>query len=554
MKKFYFASPSFLLSVFFFIIFSSSAHPQEKKVDSTTYHYNAILSPKNNYTIQKSIVFFKTQLEEHNTNDDPIYRAQILNIIALGQYNMGELFKSETTAVDSYKALELAPKTSERNAIQVSLGNHLGRLYKRVGDTNNALDYFTKTLHLVTKKSDSIIILNNIASIHIDSGEYQKAIDILKPFVNDSTGIEENINRATVLDNYGYSLARLHNSEGVAFLKRAEEINEKIKHSRGLFSTQRHLAEHYKLNGEITKASVYSANAIKIANELKAPYFRLKALGIAIETGDTSGALVYKKLSDSLKSVEQQEENKYIAQKYEYSQYQTAAKENELIAQKEITKNRLYQLLVITLLLLITAVIIISKILGRKKRMEQLFETEARFSKKIHDEVSNDVYKVMAQIQSNKGIDPRLIDNLESIYNRTRDISRENSLIDVATCFHSTLTDLFLGYQSDTLQIITRNSEALQWKRISKTKKNTIYRVLQELITNTIKHGQASLILIEFAQKRKQITLTYTDNGVGGALSSKNGLQNVENRIIAHKGTITFESEKNKGFKAHIQI
>ncbi len=111
-----------------------------------------------------------------------------------------------------------------------------------------------------------------------------------------------------------------------------------------------------------------------------------------------------------------------------------------------------------------------------------------------------------------------------------------------------------MGYQSDTLQIITRNSEGLPWERISNAKENTVYRVLQELITNTIKHGKASIILITFAQNRKQLTVIYKDNGIGGALSDTNGLQNVENRITAHKGRITFESEKNKGFKAHIHI
>ncbi len=490
----------------------------------------------------------------HDKRDDPTYRAHILSLISLGQLNTGELFKSEITAIESYKALEKAPDTDRSKTIKISLGNQLGRLYRRLGDTDNALTYFKKTLPLVSKKRDRLILLNNIASIHIDTGEYQKAIDLLAPIVRDSAAIKEADNKATVFDNYGYSLSRLDHPEGIPFMERAEKINRDIANIKGLFSTQRHLAETYKENGDNTKARFYALESIKIANQLKTPSFRLKALGLLIETGITTDALTYKRLSDSLQAVRQQEENKYIAQKYEYSLYQTEAKENELLAQKEISKNRLYQLLVVTLLLLSIAIIIISRILHRKKRMQQLFKTEARFSKKIHDEISNDVYKVMAQIQSHKEIHPRLMDDLENIYNRTRDISREHSLIEVSANFNATLIDLFLGYQSDTLQIITRNSEGLQWERISNAKKNTVYRVLQELITNTIKHGKASIILITFAQNRKQLTMIYKDNGVGGALSDTNGLQNVENRITAHKGRITFESEKNKGFKAHIQI
>ena len=168
--------------------------------------------------------------------------------------------------------------------------------------------------------------------------------------------------------------------------------------------------------------------------------------------------------------------------------------------------------------------------------------------------MSNDIYKVMAHMQSSKELDPGLMDNLESIYNRTRDISRETSPIDASKNFQTTLSDLLLGYQSDSLNIVTRNSDGVRWAQISNEKKNAIYRVLQELITNTVKHGRASLVLIEFNQDYKKIAIRYKDNGIGSELSNKNGLQNVENRIKAFKGTVTFESEKNKGFQANIQM
>jgi signal transduction histidine kinase len=35
-------------------------------------------------------------------------------------------------------------------------------------------------------------------------------------------------------------------------------------------------------------------------------------------------------------------------------------------------------------------------------------------------------------------------------------------------------------------------------------------------------------------------------------LNSRNGLQNVENRILAIKGTITFDTKSGKGFKSSI--
>ena len=47
------------------------------------------------------------------------------------------------------------------------------------------------------------------------------------------------------------------------------------------------------------------------------------------------------------------------------------------------------------------------------------------------------------------------------------------------------------------------------------------------------------------------------DNGIGATenqLKSKNGLQNVENRILAVKGNISFDISPNKGFKVRFTI
>lgn len=54
----------------------------------------------------------------------------------------------------------------------------------------------------------------------------------------------------------------------------------------------------------------------------------------------------------------------------------------------------------------------------------------------------------------------------------------------------------------------------------------------------------------------KKIFIDYTDNGKGCDQNKiiKNGLQNMENRILATKGTITFETEPDRGFKVKISM
>ena len=62
-------------------------------------------------------------------------------------------------------------------------------------------------------------------------------------------------------------------------------------------------------------------------------------------------------------------------------------------------------------------------------------------------------------------------------------------------------------------------------------------------------------VLKMLKNNKNKLHLDYSDNGLGVALDDinlKNGLQNVENRILAIKGTITFDTKSNKGFKTNI--
>ena len=183
-----------------------------------------------------------------------------------------------------------------------------------------------------------------------------------------------------------------------------------------------------------------------------------------------------------------------------------------------------------------------------------MFLTESRISKKVHDEVANDVYQVMAKLQSRSDPNDEVLDDLDNIYTKTRDISKEHSLFDVSSNFGEQLDDLFRSYETSEISVVTLNNAQIEWDEISELKKKTIYKVLQELLTNMRKHSAASHALIRFEQRNRKVSIHYKDNGVGCTLEKSNGLQNVENRMAALKGRITFESEPNKGFEAKMVV
>ncbi|WP_109298809.1 sensor histidine kinase [Aquimarina sp. AU474] len=91
---------------------------------------------------------------------------------------------------------------------------------------------------------------------------------------------------------------------------------------------------------------------------------------------------------------------------------------------------------------------------------------------------------------------------------------------------------------------------------IRKSRELNIYRIIQELITNTLKHANASIIKIELKNENDALVILYQDNGKGldkqEVLHKKGlGLKNIESRLSVLSGNINFLTTA-KGFKVEI--
>jgi signal transduction histidine kinase len=62
---------------------------------------------------------------------------------------------------------------------------------------------------------------------------------------------------------------------------------------------------------------------------------------------------------------------------------------------------------------------------------------------------------------------------------------------------------------------------------------------------------------INFQKNKNNLQIDYSDTGVGATVNDvklRNGLRNVENRIVAINGSVTFDSNSSKGFKTSFTI
>lgn len=86
-----------------------------------------------------------------------------------------------------------------------------------------------------------------------------------------------------------------------------------------------------------------------------------------------------------------------------------------------------------------------------------------------------------------------------------------------------------------------------------KNEELNFYRIIQEALSNVVKHSQAKACKIDLRQTRNQIILQVKDNGVGFDFSEEFekigslGLKTLKSRVQQLKGSLIFDSQKGKG-------
>jgi signal transduction histidine kinase len=96
-------------------------------------------------------------------------------------------------------------------------------------------------------------------------------------------------------------------------------------------------------------------------------------------------------------------------------------------------------------------------------------------------------------------------------------------------------------------------------KTLEKPTELVLYRIVQELGNNAIKHASAKNIFIQLNTHEKGITITVEDDGKGfdTTLITKSktaGLQNIQSRIDYLKGSWEIQSASGNGTSINIEI
>jgi signal transduction histidine kinase len=121
---------------------------------------------------------------------------------------------------------------------------------------------------------------------------------------------------------------------------------------------------------------------------------------------------------------------------------------------------------------------------------------------------------------------------------------------------HAAINELCSAFTNgDTIAIAYSNPDQQAFfNSVAIEKYLHIYRVLQELINNSVRHGKATRIQIIFENDGVKKECTYVDNGSGFdteelPIKKGLGLKNIESRIQFLNGTLKMTSAIGKGVR-----
>ncbi|WP_405399892.1 ATP-binding protein [Maribacter sp. Asnod2-G09] len=204
--------------------------------------------------------------------------------------------------------------------------------------------------------------------------------------------------------------------------------------------------------------------------------------------------------------------------------------------------------------------------------IDAMIEGQEKERQRIANDLHDDLGGLMATVKLHfNSLHSKVKDDKDDMYEKT------NNLIDEA--YHKIRTiahaknsgviakqGLLKAVKQMAAKVSAANTISIQVKdfgldnRLENSLELTLFRIIQELITNTIKHAKATKVNIHLTNHGDSLNILIEDNGIGFesniviAASNGMGLKSIDKRITHLDGTLHIESEPGKGSTIIIDI
>jgi len=486
-----------------------------------------------------------------------------------------------------------------KNTAQAKVYNELGFFYRMQKNDTAALNSFKEAYRLAMADHNEAVMataVNNQGVWAQDRGDHQTALQLFNQAqtlyikLGDSIGVSYTMDYSAV--SYAaqkkYLLATELQTESYYIRLRQKDTNAA---SLSVFS----LAEIAQEEGKQLQAKNYLLQCLAISERIKYKELSLqcykKLAEICSNTGDAQSAynyhVRYANLNEEIFNEKRSKQISELQTKYEtdkrMQQITILTKDMELKDNRHRIQRNLF---VSALLLILIAVIAFyffyrgkkqrekdqAIIFEKEQRSKAIIETEEkeriRIARDLHDGIAQTMTAAKMQLEhfmEESGKTLQIPDSLKYAYDLVVDSAKE-----VRTISHSMIPNALIksGLVAAVRDFVNRmGNEKLKInlivlgleERFNSNAETVIFRVLQELVSNIIKHAQANEITIQLIKENHDFTLMVEDNGKGfdpekAAVQDGIGLKNIRSRVEYLNGSVSFDSAPGKGTTIVVEI
>jgi signal transduction histidine kinase len=436
-------------------------------------------------------------------------------------------------ALEFYTKAEVLVGKYHLKRSQVMLYNSLGLYHQTMGNNDLALKYFFELLTIgeQTQKKEVIAITKlSIASIYEKENNDKLAIQ----FASSASKLAKEISRFNTYWACEELLSILYEKQKLPqlalhhykkFITTKDSIENKVNTEKIVKAQMNYEFEKKEL---IVKAKQDKARAIALQELNRQKLIRNSVGGFSILIIIISIILVYNYKNRAKIS-------KALAQKSEELYQQKAV---ELIKNEQVKSMRNY-------------------IKGEENERN-------RIASELHDGIGGTLSAIKLKLRkiTEKDKNPQIekvIDNVDFLYNDVRAIShnlispqlKDSIFIEVINNLVNEIKD------ATNFEISLEYLEEDKINQLSEEIQVTVYRMIQELLKNSVSHSNGTKIEINVNKFDRELNLVVEDNGNGFDTSKKRlgiGLRNLETRIKALGGKLIIDSVIGRGSAFNITI
>ncbi len=370
-----------------------------------------------------------------------------------------------------------------------------------------------------------------------------------------------------------------------SYFEIAEKNLTKLGINKKLYELNQYRCAHYQRKGEFAQAIKYGNEAIALhkkfglLKELPDVYKNLS--DVYERKGFHEKAfqhlLLHNQLKDSIMNMASINSIKYLEMDYE--QQENIEEINALQIEKsekeqQLAKQRVTILLAVCIALILLVIATGIAIYSRQRR--KLFEKEKemisirsalkgqenernRIAKDLHDGIVSDLTGLKLYLKNNGAVASDIVDQLSSISQEVRVISHNLSS---PVFFESNFEEIVSHYidqfsANSGLEVKTLFYPKIDWDQIDCDIQQQLYRIVQEIVINTIKHAGATKLTVQVVKHSASLNLTIEDNGKGFLKEftrGGKGLGNIQERVKLLDGDLTVDSVPEKSTMFSIDI